>query len=135
LEQALRDIGEDNGETLLSGLLVRSGVPARAWFVRGLVGLDRTAAQAAFGKFLADRSLTPPQIRFVEMTIDQLTARGVMEPADLYDPPFSKLHAGGPDGLFQGKENVIEGIFAALNRCTRGWGCGRGEGVGVQCCG
>ena len=48
------------------------------------------------------------------MIIDQLTARGVMEADALYEPPFSNLHAGGPDGLFAGKDNVIEGIFTAL---------------------
>ena len=37
-----------------------------------------------------------------------------MEPAALYEAPFSSLHAGGPEGLFQGKENVIEGVFEAL---------------------
>ena len=68
----------------------------------------------AFSEFLNDRSLTPPQIRFVEMVIDQLTARGVMEAGALYEPPFSNLHAGGPDALFGGKENVIEGIFEKL---------------------
>ena len=41
--------------------------------------MDRAAAQRAFSGFLSDQSLTPPQIRFVEMVIDQLTARGVME--------------------------------------------------------
>jgi type I restriction enzyme R subunit len=48
------------------------------------------------------------------MIIDQLTARGVMEASALYEPPFSNLHAGGPDALFAGKEKVIEGIFDAL---------------------
>jgi type I restriction enzyme R subunit len=48
------------------------------------------------------------------MIIDQLTARGVMEAAALYEPPFSDLHSGGPDELFAGRENVIEGIFGAL---------------------
>ena len=76
--------------------------------------MDRAAAQAAFSEFLNDRSLTPPQIRFVELVIDQLTARGVMEASALYEPPFSNLHAGGPDELFAGKEVVIEGIFEAL---------------------
>ncbi len=28
--------------------------------------------------------------------------------------PFNNLHAGGPDALFEGRENVIEGIFATL---------------------
>jgi type I restriction enzyme R subunit len=37
-----------------------------------------------------------------------------MDAAALYEPPFSNLHAGGPDELFAGKENVIEGIFDAL---------------------
>jgi type I restriction enzyme, R subunit len=66
--------------------------------VRSLVGLDRTAAQAAFSQFLNDRSLTSQQIRFVEMVIDQLTARGVMDASALYEPPFTNLHAGGPVG-------------------------------------
>ena len=64
--------------------------------------------------FLSDQSLTPPQIRFIEMVIDQLVARGVMEASALYEPPFSNLHAGGPDELFAGQENVIEGIFDKL---------------------
>jgi hypothetical protein len=73
-------------------------------------GMDRTAAQAAFSQYLNDRSLTVPQIRFIEMIIDQLTPRGMMDAAALYEPPFSNLHAGGPDALFAGKENVIDAI-------------------------
>ena len=108
------EIGEEDGETLLSGLLARSEAPSLAYFVRTLVGLDRSAAQAAFSEFLNDRSLSPSQIQFVEMVIEQLTARGVMEASALYEPPFSKIHGGGPDELFSGKENVIEGIFKKL---------------------
>jgi type I restriction enzyme R subunit len=114
LEKTLAEIGEDDGETLLTSLLARSEAPSLAYFVRTLVGLDRSAAQSAFSEFLNDRSLTPPQIRFVEMVIDQLTARGVMDASALYEAPFSNLHAGGPDALFGGKENVIEGIFEKL---------------------
>ncbi|MDP6135288.1 MAG: type I restriction-modification enzyme R subunit C-terminal domain-containing protein, partial [Arenicellales bacterium] len=76
---------------------------------------DRAAAQAAFSGFLSDQSLTPPQIRFVEMIIDQLTARGVMEASALYEAPFSSLHAGGPDELFAGKEVVIDELFSVLD--------------------
>jgi type I restriction enzyme R subunit len=32
------------------------------------------------------------------------------------EPPFSNLHAGGPDELFAGHESVIEGIFEKLRR-------------------
>jgi type I restriction enzyme, R subunit len=115
LEAALVEIGEDDGETLLSGLLERSDAPSMAYFVRTLVGLDRSAAQAMFSEYLNDRSLSPPQIRFIEMVIDQLTARGVMDASALFEPPFSNIHGGGPDELFNGKENVIEGIFEKLD--------------------
>ncbi len=60
------------------------------------------------------RGLTAPQIRFVEMVIDQLTARGVMETGALYEAPFKGLHAGDPDALFAGQDNIIAGIFNTL---------------------
>ena len=114
LEITLVEIGEEDGEILLSGVLARSEAPSLAHFVRNLVGMDRTAAQAAFSGFLGDRSLNPAQIRFVEMVINQLTVRGVMEASALYEAPFTALHDRGPDALFAGKENVIEGIFQKL---------------------
>jgi type I restriction enzyme R subunit len=114
LETMLIKIGEADGEALLKGMLARSNAPSLAHFVRGLVGMDRAAAQAAFSTLLSNQSLTPPQIRFVEMIIEQLTARGVMDPGALYEAPFTGLHAGGPDGLFAGRSEVITGIFEAI---------------------
>ena len=114
LERMLVKIGEENGETLPKGLLAQSEAPSLAHFVRSLVGMDRAAAQAAFSKRLSNQSMTPPQIRFVEMIIEQLTARGVIEPGALYEAPFTGLHAGGPDELFAGKGELISGIFQAI---------------------
>jgi type I restriction enzyme R subunit len=115
LETTLAEIGEEDGETLFTGLLARSEAPSLAHFVRRMVGMDRGAAQAAFSGFLSDQSLTTAQIRFIEMIIDQLTSRGVMEASALYEAPFSSLHAGGPDELFAGKEVVIDGLFTVLD--------------------
>ena len=120
LESTLVEIGEEDGKTLFAGLLARTESPSLAHFVRSLVGLDRTAAQAAFSGFLADRSLTSPQIRFIEMVIDQLCARGVMKASALYEPPFTNLHAEGPEALFGGKAEVIEGVFEALRKVNAG---------------
>ena len=120
LEAALVEVGEEDGKTLLTGLLARSEAPSLAHFVRALVGLDRAAAQAAFSEFLNDHSLSPPQIRFVELVIDQLTARGVMEASALYEAPFSGIHGGGPEELFSDKSNVIEGIFDKLEEVNTG---------------
>ncbi len=114
LETMLVEIGEEDGKTLLTGLLERTKAPSLAHFVRSMVGLDRAASKKAFAGFINDRSLTSPQMRFVEMVIEQLTTRGVMDASALYGPPFSDVHAGGPDALFTGKENVIEGIFETL---------------------
>ncbi len=100
--------------------MARSQAPTLAHFVRTLVGMDRSAAQAAFSGFLNDRSLTSQQIRFIEMVIDQLTMRGIMEAKALYEPPFSDLHAGGPEVLFQGKEKIVDGIFVALKSVHSG---------------
>lgn len=114
LESMLISIGEDDGPSLLSGLMERSGAPSLAYLVRSFVGMDRSAAQAAFARFLGDRSLTSAQIRFIEMIIDQLTTRGVIDASALYAPPFTDLHSGGPDALFSGRENVIDGVFDTL---------------------
>jgi len=114
LESTLKEIGEDQGETLLSNMLARNGSPSLVYFIKSQVGMDRAAAQGAFSKFLSDHSMTPSQIRFIEMVIDQLTSRGVMEASALYESPFSNLHSGGPETLFNGRENIIKGIFDEL---------------------
>jgi len=43
-----------------------------------------------------------------------------MDASALYEPPFSNMHGGGPDELFSGKENVIEGIFKKLEEVNSG---------------
>ena len=116
LEQKLIEIGEVDGEKLLAGMLERSESPSLAHLVLRMVGLDRKAAQTAFSEFLNDESLTPKQIRFVEMIIDQLTSRGTVESAALYESPFISLHSGGPEALFGNKTQVVNAIFDALKK-------------------
>jgi len=120
LERTLAEIGEADGDTLLSELLERSDAPTLAWFVRSLVGMDRTAAQAAFSDYLNDRELSAAQIRFVELVVEQLTARGVMEAGALYEAPFTNLHAGGPEELFSGRDKVVAGVFGTLRELHAG---------------
>ena len=73
-------------------------------FVRSLVGLDREAAKKAFADFLAARKPSADQIEFVNMIVDHLTDRGVMEPRLLYESPFTDINPLGVEGIFGQKE-------------------------------
>src|ERR1700730_14167411 len=76
-------------------------------FVRSLVGLERAAAKRALDGFSEGRKLTAHQHEFVNMVIDHLTARGVMDPRLLYESPFTDLDPLGVAGVF-GEGEVVE---------------------------
>lgn len=66
-------------------------------FIRGLVGLDRSAAKEAFAEFLDAKRYTANQIEFVNLVIDHLTEHGVIEARRFYESPFTDLSPTGPD--------------------------------------
>ncbi len=70
-------------------------------FIRSIVGLDRSAAVAAFGEFLESTTYNAKQIQFVNQVIEYLTWNGIMDPALLYEPPFTDFSNDGLDGVFQ----------------------------------
>ncbi len=50
------------------------------------------------------RALTATQIDFLDMAINHLTERGVIEPRLFYESPFTDLNAQGIDGIFHSAE-------------------------------
>ncbi|MDO5499316.1 MAG: DEAD/DEAH box helicase family protein [Propionibacteriaceae bacterium] len=77
-------------------------------FIRGLVGLERTAAIEAFENYLDGTKFSADQVRFVNLIVDELTRNGVVEPARLYESPYIDYAPTGPDHVFPDDEvNVI----------------------------
>ena len=68
--------------------------------------------------FQSDRSLTSRLIRFIEMVVEQLTLRGVMEAGALYTSPFTDLDSGGPDAIFSGHDEIVDGLFDVLREVS-----------------
>lgn len=75
--------------------------------IRSMVGLDREAAKRAFAIFIDKHNLTADQTEFLNMMIDYLTERGVMDPRLLYESPFTDIDSMGVEGVF-GSAEVIE---------------------------
>ena len=85
-------------------------------FIRSLVGLDREAAKAAFGEFLAGKTLTANQIHFIDLIINHLTENGVMPASRLYESPFTDIAPQGPDELFPSADvDAIISILDSIN--------------------
>jgi type I restriction enzyme R subunit len=85
-------------------------------FIRSLVGLDRSAAEDAFSRFLAERPFTVNQVRFVDLIIGELTVNGVMEPRRLFESPYTDQAPTGPDSLFDdGDVGQIVDILRGIN--------------------
>ena len=96
LERIFVEAGVDDAS--LAAICADGGIPR---FVRSLVGLDREAAKRAFSEFFQRRQLTADQIEFLDLVIDHLTARGVMDPKLLYETPFTDFDSKGVDGVFE----------------------------------
>jgi len=89
-----------------------TGAHGLGLFVRSLVGMDRGAAKDALAGFIRGKTLTANQLEFVNLIVDHLTEHGAMEPARLYESPFTDLTPRGPDGLFKSVE--LDELMRAL---------------------
>ncbi|WP_438465557.1 DEAD/DEAH box helicase family protein [Marinomonas sp. PE14-40] len=83
-------------------------------FIRELVGLDLSAAKAAFSHFLDEGAYNPEQIHFVNKVIDHLLDNGVLPVEHIFAPPFTDDHHEGAYGFFD--EDKVVKLFNTI--CT-----------------
>ena len=69
-------------------------------FIRGIVGLDVSAAQAAFADFIQAGNLRADQMTFINSIIGYLTNNGMIDKKMLFEPPFTNIHDQGLLGVF-----------------------------------
>lgn len=60
----------------------------------------QVAAKHALSTFIDGKALTPSQIEFIDLVIDHLTERGVLDPRRLYESPFTDIDDQGVSGIF-----------------------------------
>lgn len=107
LEQMLIDSGTGEPADIAEAKEQSHGL---GLFVRSIIGLDRAAAVDAFGTYLDGTQFSADQIRFIDLIVTELTANGVVEPARLYESPYTDHAPTGPDHVFPDAdvENIVE---------------------------
>lgn len=89
-------------------------------FIRSLVGLDRSAATDVMAEFVGDTTMTANQLEFVNLVVEHLTRNGVMEPSQLYEPPFTDVAPTGPDMIFNARQLkvMVDMLHTVKHRAT-----------------
>ena len=75
------------------------------------------AVAEAFSAFVSTGQATADQIEFVELVVDHLTEKGVMDPKLLYDSPFKDLAPSGPEQVFNlERTDYLFNLIESFNR-------------------
>ena len=83
--------------------------------VRRIIGLDRNAAKEAFAEFLAEGNYSADQIGFVNQIIEHLCLNGMMDPKQLFEPPFTAFHDQGVAGMLGDDAERLIGVVHQIN--------------------
>jgi len=111
LEAMLVSAGVGNQEDIEKAAELSNGFGR---FIRSLVGLERAAVAEAFSTFVTRTSASADQIEFVDLVIEHLTEKGVMDPKALYESPFTDVAPTGPEQVFSLKQT--DELFDVIDR-------------------
>ena len=85
--------------------------------LRAIVGLEHEAVEARFTAFAQTHALSSQQLRFLAMLKDHIRQFGAIGVAQLFEAPFTALHAEGLSGVFPDGVQ-LDGVVALV----RGFG-------------
>ena len=83
--------------------------------VRQIVGLDQNAAKEAFNEFLASAVYSADQIAFINRIVEHLVHNGLMEPKELFEPPFTDMHDQGVIGVLPDAAQKVVDVIEKIN--------------------
>ena len=83
-----------------------------------IVGLDRSAVNELFSKFLTDETLNIQQMEFVKLIVEYVVKNGIMDKNVLNEHPFNKY--GSVVQLFDGKIEIAQGIIKVVDEINEG---------------
>lgn len=100
------DAGQLHDEAIEAGGLGR--------LVRSIVGMERSAVEAALADFVSTPGFTHRQHAFLDLVVQQLTIAGHLDPRRLYEDPFDGVAPEGPDGIFSDAQ--VTDLIAHIRR-------------------
>ena len=80
-----------------------------AGYVRSVVGMDRNAVAAALNKAVSEAQGAPAtgqQLDFLNKLVDWLSEKGRIDPAKLWEKPFTDQHPAGVSGIFDHQQST-----------------------------
>ena len=79
--------------------------------------MDRETAKQAFSEFVVGTTTTASQLEFIDLIVEYLTENGVMEPARLYESPFTDISPQGPEAVFSiARVNEMVGLLEEIRQ-------------------
>ncbi|MGE0544506.1 MAG: DEAD/DEAH box helicase family protein [Dehalococcoidia bacterium] len=109
LERVLIDAGVGTPDDIDRAKQESSGL---GLFIRSLAGLHRDAAKEALGRFVSGDTFSANQIEFVNLIVDQLAERGIIDPGLLWESPFIDIDDRGPEAVFTSSD--LDDLLAIL---------------------
>ena len=79
--------------------------------LRSIVGMEIEVVKEKFAEFQSRYRLEPMQSHFLTTLQRIISKNGAIKVAQLYDSPFTDLHANGLDGVFHDNDEQIDAII------------------------